>query len=161
MHHFALLRLDDRQDHHPRPRPAGGDCAHEADAGDGDRRGHQDDDSDAPQDSERSRFHRRPAPHPFHGAVPAEAESLVAGGIRLILPHLYSIIDVEVCARSGWTPRDLARAHLNGGVWLLQLRAKTLDSGPFLELASAIAEDARSAGATFIINDRADLAVLS
>jgi thiamine-phosphate diphosphorylase len=79
----------------------------------------------------------------------------------VIPSRLYSIIDVEVCARSGWTPRDLARAHLNGGVRLLQLRAKALDSGPFLDLASAIAEDARSAGATFIVNDRADLAVLS
>jgi thiamine-phosphate pyrophosphorylase len=49
---------------------------------------------------------------------------------------------------------------LSGGVRLLQLRAKTLDGGPFLELAIAIAEDARGAGATFIVNDRADLAVL-
>jgi thiamine-phosphate pyrophosphorylase len=79
----------------------------------------------------------------------------------VILSRLYSIVDVEVCARSGWAPRELARAHLSGGVRLLQLRAKTLDSGPFLELASAIADDARSAGATFIVNDRADLAVLS
>lgn len=44
---------------------------------------------------------------------------------------------------------------------LLQLRAKTLDGAPFLELACAMAEDARSAGATFIVNDRADLAVLA
>ena len=74
---------------------------------------------------------------------------------------LYSIVDVESCARAGWAPRDLARAHLSGGVRLLQLRAKTLDSGPFLEMAYGIAEDAQRAGATFIVNDRADLAVLS
>jgi thiamine-phosphate pyrophosphorylase len=40
----------------------------------------------------------------------------------------------------------------------LQLRAKTLASGRFLELALMIAEDARQSGATFIVNDRADIA---
>jgi thiamine-phosphate pyrophosphorylase len=50
---------------------------------------------------------------------------------------------------------------LSGGVRLLQLRAKLLEGAAFLDLASAIAEDARTAGATFIVNDRADLAVLS
>ena len=79
----------------------------------------------------------------------------------MIPSRLYSIIDVEICARAGWTPRDLARAHLNGGVRLLQLRAKTLESARFLDLARAIAEDAASADATFIVNDRADVAVLA
>jgi len=61
---------------------------------------------------------------------------------------------------AGWAPRDVARAHLRGGVRLLQLRAKTLESGPFLDLALAIGDDARAAGAHFIVNDRADVAVL-
>ena len=70
-------------------------------------------------------------------------------------------MDVEVCARHGWAPRDLTRAYLSGGARLIQLRAKTMDSGAFLDLASSVAEDARAAGATIIINDRADIAVLA
>ena len=34
LHDLAVLRLDDRQDHRPRPRPPGSDRAHEADARD-------------------------------------------------------------------------------------------------------------------------------
>jgi thiamine-phosphate pyrophosphorylase len=63
--------------------------------------------------------------------------------------------------RAGRTPVDLARAFLDGGARLLQLRAKTLASGAFLDLARRIAADARAAGATVIVNDRADLAVLA
>jgi thiamine-phosphate pyrophosphorylase len=74
---------------------------------------------------------------------------------------LYAIVDVEVAARAGWAARDLARAYLAGGARLLQLRAKALASGAFLDLASAIAEEARIADAVLIVNDRADLAVLS
>ena len=62
---------------------------------------------------------------------------------------------------AGWRPRDLARAYLTGGARLLQLRAKTLASGEFLDLAEAIVEDARAASADVIINDRADIALLS
>jgi thiamine-phosphate pyrophosphorylase len=36
-----------------------------------------------------------------------------------------------------------------------------MPSGPFLDLAFAIVDDVRAANATFIINDRADIAVLS
>ena len=43
----------------------------------------------------------------------------------------------SVCARAGWTPRDLARAYLAGGARLLQLRAKRLAGGGLLDLASA------------------------
>jgi thiamine-phosphate pyrophosphorylase len=43
----------------------------------------------------------------------------------------------------------------------LQLRAKTLASSEFLDLAEAIVEDARAANARVIINDRADVALLS
>ncbi len=66
------------------------------------------------------------------------------------------------CARAaGRAPIDVARAFLNGGVRWLQLRCKSLPSGPFLDLARAILEDANSADATVIINDRADIAALA
>lgn len=78
-----------------------------------------------------------------------------------MFPRLYPIVDTEIAARAGWTPRDLARAYLDGGASLLQLRAKSLGSGPLLELAAAIAEDARQANARLIVNDRADVAALA
>jgi thiamine-phosphate pyrophosphorylase len=77
------------------------------------------------------------------------------------LPKLYAIVDVEVSARAGWAPRDLARAYLAGGARLLQLRAKDLAGAAFLELATAIVQDARDVDGQVIINDRADIAVLS
>lgn len=66
-----------------------------------------------------------------------------------------------MAARSGWTPLDLARAYLAGGARLLQLRAKTLESGAFLDLATAVDEEARRVNAHVVINDRADIARLA
>ena len=79
----------------------------------------------------------------------------------IVLSPLYAIVDVEVCAARGWRPLDLARACLAGGARLLQLRAKTLPGGAFLELAEAVAEEAASAGAILIVNDRPDIARLA
>ncbi|HUE89572.1 MAG TPA: thiamine phosphate synthase [Vicinamibacterales bacterium] len=77
------------------------------------------------------------------------------------LPTLYAIVDVDACARAGWAPRDLARACLAGGARLLQLRAKELGGAAFLELATALVDDARRVGGRVIVNDRADIAALS
>ncbi len=77
------------------------------------------------------------------------------------LPRLYAIVDVDLAAAAGWTARDLTAAYLAGGARLLQLRAKQMPSGPLLELASRLSEDARAASARLIVNDRADLAVLA
>ena len=77
------------------------------------------------------------------------------------LSPLYAIVDVDVCAVRGRQPRAVMRAYLAGGARLLQLRAKTMAGGAFLELAAALAEDAAGAGATLIVNDRADIAQLS
>jgi len=77
------------------------------------------------------------------------------------LPRLYAIVDVEVCAGAGQTPLDVVRAFLSAGVQLIQLRAKTWPSGAFLELAQAAVVEATTAGATIVINDRADIAALS
>jgi thiamine-phosphate pyrophosphorylase len=79
----------------------------------------------------------------------------------IVLPRLYAIVDVDVCARAGWAPVALAQAYLGGGARLLQLRAKSCSSAELLDLSSAIAAHARAAGAQLIVNDRADVAVLS
>ena len=75
--------------------------------------------------------------------------------------RLYAIVDAEVCAAAGRAPLDVARAFLTAGARWLQLRCKTMPSGSFLELASVIQADAVSAGASLIVNDRADVAALS
>lgn len=77
------------------------------------------------------------------------------------IPRLYAIVDVDVCAGAGHLPLDVLRAFLSAGVQLIQLRAKSWPSGPFLELTQAAVADAASAGATIIVNDRADIAALA
>jgi thiamine-phosphate pyrophosphorylase len=74
---------------------------------------------------------------------------------------LHAIIDVEVAARAGWTPVDLATACLEGGARVIQLRAKALAGGTFLELASQLHHLTLSGGGVLIVNDRADIARLA
>lgn len=50
---------------------------------------------------------------------------------------------------------------MDGGARFLQIRAKTLPSGPFLELCDAVVTMAAGCGAAILVNDRADLARLS
>jgi thiamine-phosphate pyrophosphorylase len=66
-----------------------------------------------------------------------------------------------VAAHAGWTPPDLARAYLDGGARLLQIRAKQMPSGTFLDLCDVIVRMAVPYGAAVIVNDRADLAVMA
>jgi len=70
-------------------------------------------------------------------------------------------VDVDLAGRAGLTPIDLTRAFLAGGARLLQLRAKTLGSRAFLDLADACVAAARPYNASIIINDRVDIARLS
>ncbi len=75
--------------------------------------------------------------------------------------RLYPIVDVDVAARHGWKPTELARRFLAAGATLLQLRAKSLPGRNLLALADAIVGDAHRVGARVIINDRADVAALA
>ncbi len=79
----------------------------------------------------------------------------------LVLPRLYAILDIDVAASRSLDPASVFEAWLDAGVRLVQLRAKNLDAGPFLALARTLAARARSMQATFIVNDRADIARLS
>jgi thiamine-phosphate pyrophosphorylase len=76
------------------------------------------------------------------------------------LPPLYAIVDAGAARAEGWTLRALAGACLEGGVRLLQVRAKTLAAGEMLQHCEDIAADARAARATVVVNDRADVARL-
>lgn len=75
------------------------------------------------------------------------------------LKGLYPIIDV------GFIPLDraleVAQQLLAGGARLFQLRAKELSSRDFLALSLDFAHLAQEHKATFIVNDRADIAFLS
>jgi thiamine-phosphate pyrophosphorylase len=77
------------------------------------------------------------------------------------LPRLHAIVDVETSQRAGWAPRDLAQAFLDGGARVIQIRAKRLPSGSFLELCEAVVAAATPYDARAIVNDRVDLARLS
>jgi thiamine-phosphate pyrophosphorylase len=78
------------------------------------------------------------------------------------LPHrLHAIVDVGMAASRGVAPADLARAYLDGGGRVIQLRAKELPSGAFLELSEALVALAHEYEARIIVNDRVDIARLS
>ena len=76
-------------------------------------------------------------------------------------PFLYAIIDAGVCAARRVDPVDAAASCMAGGVRVLQVRMKEGSSAGFLSLADAIVRHARGCGARIIINDRADIAMLS
>src|SRR4029434_5499613 len=162
VHDLAVLRFDDCQDHRARPRPAGSDCPHAAHARDDGHRRNQDDGADAAEDHQRPGLHRGKAEHVVHGALRAiDKSNQFSGGKRVITNRLHAIVDVDLAVRAGWTPIDLARAVLDGGATLIQLRAKQLSSAAFLDLADAAVRLAHSYHASVIVNDRADIALMS
>ena len=79
----------------------------------------------------------------------------------MTLPRLYAILDVDICAASGQRALDVVHAWLAAGVRLMQLRAKSMPTGKFLDLAEALSAAVSPAGAMLIVNDRADVARLA
>ena len=72
-------------------------------------------------------------------------------------PRLYVILD-----RAAARGRDLLTildATLAGGCRLVQLREKEWPSGRLLPMAERLRDRCRAAGATFVVNDRLDLAL--
>ena len=76
-------------------------------------------------------------------------------------PRLYAILDDDLVRAAGLEPAAVLDDWLEAGVRLVQLRAKTRRLGPMLALAEDLGRRARAAGATFIVNDRADVARLA
>jgi thiamine-phosphate pyrophosphorylase len=81
--------------------------------------------------------------------------------LSVSLPRLCAIVDTDAAARAGWPAADLAKAFLDGGARFLQIRAKQLASGPFLELCDAVVALAQQVHGIVIVNDRVDLARMS
>ena len=65
---------------------------------------------------------------------------------------------MDAAARAGWAPRDLLRAYLDGGATFIQIRAKHLESGPFLALCDDAVRLAQPYGGHIVVNDRIDVA---
>lgn len=55
---------------------------------------------------------------------------------------------------------DLAKAFLDGGATFIQVRAKNMSSGLFLEICDQVVRAAAPYRATVIVNDRVDLALM-
>lgn len=77
------------------------------------------------------------------------------------LPKLYAVLDIDTTTARALDPRSVLDVWLAAGVRLVQLRAKSMAGGPMLALAESLAVACQSAGALFIINDRADIARMS
>jgi len=73
----------------------------------------------------------------------------------MLSSRLYVIVDP---LDTGRDPLVLTRAILAGGARLLQLRLKATTTGALLATAEAVRELTAAVGATFILNDRADVA---
>ena len=71
--------------------------------------------------------------------------------------HFYAIVDPS----AGHEPVELAHILLDAGARILQLRLKETTGRDFLAAAIGIARMCRQRGATFIVNDRIDIAMLS
>jgi len=71
------------------------------------------------------------------------------------LPPLYAIVDP---LDTGRDPIALARAMLDGGARLLQLRVKRAAPRELHIIAQAVRDLARGTGATVLVNDRPDVA---
>ncbi len=95
--------------------------------------------------------------------VMGRATDKVAGDARAKtagrLAGIYVIVDPEVTG--GRPVAEVAAAALRGGASSIQLRDKRSDKGLVLEAAIELAEACGSHGALFIVNDDADVAVLS
>jgi len=76
-------------------------------------------------------------------------------------PRLYPILDVTTLRRRGLTLREAAAAMIDGGARILQLRLKGNPSQRHLEDADSVSELCRRHGVIWIVNDRADLALLT
>lgn len=72
------------------------------------------------------------------------------------MPRLYAIIDAQMAGRS---PASVAARLLQAGVTLIQYRDKQASSRELYDRCHELGRAIRAAGATFIVNDRADVAL--
>ena len=76
------------------------------------------------------------------------------------LPLVYPILDTATLARRGVSPALAAEALIEGGARILQFRHKEHFTREMFETAKAISAMCRAADVEFVIDDRADIALL-
>jgi thiamine-phosphate pyrophosphorylase len=89
----------------------------------------------------------------FCGSVKSMDER---GYTPMMLSGLYVITDEELCP--GRTHAQIARAAVEGGARIIQIRDKSASDRKFYEDALEVRRITRGAGALFIVNDRVDIA---
>src|SRR5690242_10329112 len=75
-------------------------------------------------------------------------------------PRVYPILDTQALAARDCDLENAARAFLDGGARMLQFRHKPQWTRATFEQAERVAVACRNAGAVFVVNDRADMAML-
>jgi thiamine-phosphate pyrophosphorylase len=84
-----------------------------------------------------------------------------AGKFRAaIFRGLYPIIDTAACARAQIQPESLARAIARAGVSMAQFRHKGAFTREIFAQAENVGQILQAAGVAYVINDRADVALL-
>jgi len=78
--------------------------------------------------------------------------------MRLVPPRLYVILDATLLNNS---PHDCARELAAAGVRLLQYRDKTASARDLLATSRELVSSLNSHGASLVVNDRPDVAVLA
>lgn len=78
--------------------------------------------------------------------------------MRLVLPKLYVILDATLLNNS---PHDCAQELAAAGVRLLQYRDKTASARDLLATSGELVSSLNSYGASLVVNDRPDIAVLA
>ena len=78
----------------------------------------------------------------------------------LALPAFYPIVSPDVIEQRGLDTLEVTRALLNAGATWVQFRHKGPFTRPVYDLASEVAKLVQAAGAQYIVNDRADVALM-
>lgn len=75
------------------------------------------------------------------------------------LPRFYPILDIRTLRAGDLDPLEVCRELADAGARIVQLRHKDEWTREIFELAEAMAKLCRAAGMTFVVNDRADVAL--
>ena len=78
---------------------------------------------------------------------------------RLVDLSVYAVTDDEMIAAQGMALEQAVEAAIAGGVTVVQLRQKSLDSAVMLKSALAVLPVCRRHGVPLLINDRVDIAL--
>jgi thiamine-phosphate pyrophosphorylase len=78
----------------------------------------------------------------------------------LQLPAFYPVLDTEILSYRGMSAIEAAETILESGARMLQFRHKGFFSRGVFETATRVATLCRQANALFVMNDRADIAML-